>query len=198
MAIALGDRKSHVPIAIAPRVVTCSTTPPLRGKGSHCGRGNWSAALDPTRRNLGRLRGIRRSGGQEDRRAHSCSRTSSGPTASPLGRRPGSATSRRSRSWSSTCRRTLAVGAGWLTRYRQRSRRGKPDTTGRSRRLSPSTTPCAAARDHRSTRVHPGNKSKRLSDTDCVRTSPDPGNRLILCKAWRMSRSLTASPLRLP
>jgi hypothetical protein len=42
------------------------------------------------------------------------------------------------------------------------------------------------------------NKSKRLSDTDCVRTSPDPGNRLILCKAWRMSRSLTASRLRLP
>jgi hypothetical protein len=27
-AIALGDRKSHVPIAIARRVVTCSTTPP--------------------------------------------------------------------------------------------------------------------------------------------------------------------------
>jgi hypothetical protein len=44
----------------------------------------------------------------------------------------------------------------------------------------------------------PGNKSKRLSDTDCVRTSPDPGTRLILCKAWRMSRSLTASRLRPP
>jgi hypothetical protein len=46
--------------------------------------------------------------------------------------------------------------------------------------------------------VGPGNKTKRLSDTDCVRTSPDPGRRLILCKAWKMSRSLTASRLRPP
>ena len=46
--------------------------------------------------------------------------------------------------------------------------------------------------------VGPGNKTKRSSDTDCVRASPDPTNRLILCKAWRMSRSLTASRLRPP
>ncbi len=38
-----------------------------------------------------------------------------------------------------------------------------------------------------------GNKTKRLSDSDCVRIGPDPGSRLILCKVWRMSRSLTAS-----
>ena len=41
------------------------------------------------------------------------------------------------------CRRTLAVGGGWLTRSRRRSRPRKPSTAGRSRRLSPSTTPCA-------------------------------------------------------
>ena len=46
--------------------------------------------------------------------------------------------------------------------------------------------------------VGPGNKTKRLSDTDCVRTSPGPGSRLIPCEAWRMSRSLTASRLRPP
>ena len=70
-------------------------------------------------------------------------RTSSGPTASPLGRRPGLATSRRSRSCSSSFRRTLAVGGRWLTRSRRRSRPRKPSTARRSRRLSPSTTPCA-------------------------------------------------------
>jgi hypothetical protein len=65
----------------------------------------------------------------------------------------------------------------------------------RSRRHSPSTTPCASRR--RRPVVGPGNnKTKRLSDTDCVRTSADPGRRLIPCEAWRMSRSLTASRLR--
>ena len=46
------------------------------------------------------------------------SRTPSGPTASPLGRRPGSATSRRSRSRSSTLPENGGRGGGWLTRSR--------------------------------------------------------------------------------
>jgi len=64
---------------------------------------------------------------------------------------------------------------------------------GRSARRSPRAAPSCLT-----TRRRPGQQDEAMSDTDCVRTSPDPGSRVILCKAWRTSRSLTASRLRPP
>jgi hypothetical protein len=40
--------KSHVAIAIATGSSPVRRVPPRRRNGSHCGRGNWIAALDPT------------------------------------------------------------------------------------------------------------------------------------------------------
>ena len=48
------------------------------------------------------------------------------------------------------------------------------------------------------TRCRSGQQDEAIERYRCVRTSRDPGNSLMLCKAWRMSRSLTASRLRPP
>ena len=61
---------------------------------------------------------------------------------------------------------------GWLARSRRRSRPRKPSTAGRSRRLSPSTTPCAARGRSSFHSGTPSTRSSTVARTLTARPSP--------------------------